>query len=364
MSVPYAELHCLSNFSFQRGASSADELFARARQQGYQALAITDECSLAGIVRAWQAAKEHQLPLIVGSEMRLEEGPKLVLLVENLQGYQRLCQLITLARRRAEKGHYRLLRDDFCADMSGLLAIWLPEAEENEKTEENRTGDWLREVFPGCLWLGIGLHREADDTRRLTQLRTLAVTLNIPAVATGDVHMHARGRRALQDTITAIRHHCRVDEAGYWLFANGERHLRSREALAGIYPAELLAETLRIADRCRFDLGDLEYHYPREVVPAGHTPTSWLHQLVEQGIAWRWPGGVSVELRTQIDKELALIEDLEYESYFLTVHDIVSFARSQHILCQGRGSAANSAVCFALGITEIDPVHSSLLFER
>ncbi|MCO5786675.1 error-prone DNA polymerase [Pseudomonas sp. G11-1] len=359
MSAAYAELHCLSNFSFQRGASSADELFARARQHGYQALAITDECTLAGIVRAWQAAKEHQLPLIVGSEMQVENGPKLVLLVENLQGYQRLCQLITLARRRAEKGCYRLLREDIDVDMSGLLALWLP----TEK-EDVSTGVWLKERFPATLWLAIELHRGPDDDQRLARLQALAASLDVPAVAAGDVHMHARGRRALQDTITSIRHHCRVDEAGHRLFANGERHLRSRAGLVDIYPAALLAETLRIAERCQFDFDDLKYHYPRELVPAGHTPASWLRQLTEEGIAWRWPAGISAKLRGQIETEMTLICDLEYESYFLTVHDIVSFARSQHILCQGRGSAANSAVCFALGITEIDPAHSNLLFER
>ncbi|SDS68489.1 error-prone DNA polymerase, DnaE-like [Halopseudomonas litoralis] len=359
MSAAYAELHCLSNFSFQRGASSADELFARAHQHGYQALAITDECTLAGIVRAWQASKEHHLPLIIGSEMQVENGPKLVLLVENLQGYQRLCQLITLARRRAEKGCYRLLRDDIDADMSGLLALWLP-----GEDEDGSTGAWLKDRFPGCLWLAIELHRGPDDDQRLARLQALAVIQDIPAVAVGDVHMHARGRRALQDSITSIRHHCRVDEAGHRLFANGERHLRSRTALAEIYPAELLAETLRVAGRCQFDLDQLKYQYPHELVPARHTPASWLRQLTEEGIAWRWPAGISAKLRGQIETELTLICDLEYESYFLTVHDIVRFARSQHILCQGRGSAANSAVCFALGITEIDPAHSNLLFER
>ena len=359
MSAAYAELHCLSNFSFQRGASSADELFARARQHGYQALAITDECTLAGIVRAWEASKKHDLTLIIGSEIQLEDGPKLLLLVESLTGYQRLCQLITLARRRAEKGRYRLQRADLHGETDGLLALWL--AGEQSASEY---GDWLKSLFPQRLWLAIELHCGPKDRQQLAHLQQLAAQLEIPAVASGDVHMHARGRRALQDTLTAVRHHCRVDEAGYRLFANGERHLRSPEQLAHIYPPELLAETLRIARRCQFDLSQLKYQYPNELVPSGHTPSSWLHQLTEQGIAWRWPGGISTELRSQIDRELQLITDLEYESYFLTVHDIVRFARSQQILCQGRGSAANSAVCFALGITEIDPARSNLLFER
>ena len=359
MTPGYAELHCLSNFSFQRGASSADELFARARQLGYQALAITDECTLSGIVRAWQAAKEHGVQLIIGSEMQLEDGPKLVLLVEDLSGYQRLCQLITLARRRAEKGRYQLRREDLADDNTGLLALWLPQS-----PADVEDGQWLRTLFPQRLWLAIELHCGADDAQRLAQLQQLAAELEIPAVASGDVHMHARGRRALQDTITAIRHHYRVDEAGFRLFANGERHLRTPQQLAQIYPPELLAETQRIAKRCHFKLDQLRYQYPRELVPEGQTASSWLRHLTEQGIAWRWPQGISAELRGQIDKELTLICELEYESYFLTVHDIVLFARNQQILCQGRGSAANSAVCFALGITEIDPARSNLLFER
>lgn len=356
---PYAELHCLSNFSFQRGASSADELFTRAARLGYQALAITDECTLAGIVRAWQAAKEHAIPLIIGCEMQVDEGPKLVLLVENLSGYQNLCQLITRARRRAEKGHYRLLRADLETHHSGLLAIWLPGAEPSVPHAQ-----WLQKLFADCLWLGVALHCGPDDQARLTQLLTTAAELQLPAVACGDVHMHARGRRALQDTLTAIRWHCRVDEAGHRLFANGERHLRQREALSVIYPAPLLAETVRIAERCTFDLSQLRYQYPRELVPESQTPTSWLAALTQQGMRWRWPEGVIAKVQQQIDRELTLIAELEYESYFLTVHDIVRFAREQGILCQGRGSAANSAVCFVLGITEIDPARSNLLFER
>ncbi|SDS77184.1 error-prone DNA polymerase [Halopseudomonas xinjiangensis] len=355
----YAELHCLSNFSFQRGASSAEELFKRAAQHGYRALAITDECTLSGIVRAWQAAKESGIPLIIGSEMRIEEGPRLVLLVENIMGYQNLCRLITLARRRTTKGEYRLLKDDFDQSREGLLALWLPGS-----PEDDANGCWLKELFAARLWLAVELHCGADDAGRLKSLLTLAQRLKLPTVASGDVHMHARGRRALQDTMTAIHHHCTVAEAGYRLFPNGERHLRSLDALPQIYPQELLAETLRIAERCQFDLGQLKYQYPHELVPAGHTPSSWLRELTEQGARWRWPGGISEQTWQQIEKELGLIAEMNYESYFLTVHDIVRFAREQAILCQGRGSAANSAVCYALGITEIDPSRSNLLFER
>ncbi|PWE37558.1 error-prone DNA polymerase [Pseudomonas prosekii] len=355
----YAELHCLSNFSFQRGASSALELFQRAKRQGYQALAITDECTLSGIVRAWQAAKSVELPLIIGSEIRIEDGPKLVLLVENLEGYQALCRLITRARRRTQKGQYQVLREDFSEPLPGLLALWVPDA-----VNDFASGDWLKQTFAERLWLAVQLHCGQDDSRRLNDLLLLARELRIPAVASGDVHMHARGRRALQDTMTAIRHHLPVAAAGLRLHPNGERHLRSLDALQSIYPQALLDETRVIARRCTFDLGQLRYQYPRELVPHGQTATSWLRHLTEEGIKWRWPKAPQAKVLAQIDKELELIAELGYESYFLTVHDIVRYARDQKILCQGRGSAANSAVCFALGITEIDPDRTTLLFER
>ena len=355
----YAELHCLSNFSFQRGASSARELFQRAKHHGYAALAITDECTLAGAVRAWQAAKEAGIAFIVGCEMQIEEGPKLVLLAENLAGYQNLCRMVTAARRRAEKGSYRLLREDLDNDTDGLLALWLP-----GDAPAVGDGHWLRACFPERLWIAVELHRGPDDAARLAQLQALGETLALPLVAAGDVHMHARGRRALQDTLTAIRHHVTVAEAGYRLFPNGERHLRSRAALAGLYPVELLAESVHIARRCTFDFSQLRYQYPHEVVPPGFSATAWLRQCVEEGMRWRWPQGVPDKAIRLIDKELTLIAELGYESYFLTVHDLVRFARSRDILCQGRGSAANSAVCYALGITEIDPERIGMLFER
>lgn len=353
----YAELHCLSNFSFQRGASSADELFRRAREQGYQALAITDECSLAGIVRAWQAARQHELRLIVGSEVQVHQGPKLVLLVQDLAGYQNLCALITRARRRAEKGSYQLLAEDLEAHHQGLLALWVVAAASDDAA-------WLQALFGERLWLAVHLHRGVDDEQRLAGLRALGARTGIPLVACGDVHMHVRGRRALQDCMAAIRAHCSVTEAGQFLFANGERHLRSLEQLRELYPPDLLAQTLALAERCTFDLGELQYQYPRELVPEGQTPAGWLRALCERGLPERWPHGPSDKVREVLGRELALIEELGYESYFLTVHDIVAFARRQRILCQGRGSAANSVVCFVLGITELDPMEHRLLFER
>ena len=367
MSTGYAELHCLSNFSFQRGASSARELFERAKQHGYEALAITDECTLAGIVRAWQASKEVGLPLVTGSEMRVEGGPKLVLLAEDLAGYQALCRLITAARMRAPKGEYRLLREDFDEGVGGLLALWLPDgvgagAPSHSAVEEE--ADWLRALFPDRLWIAVELHCGADDAARLTRLQALGESFGLPLVAAGDVHMHARGRRALQDVMAAVRHRVTVAEAGWRLFPNGERHLRPVSALEALYPPALLEESLRIARRCRFDLGQLRYQYPHELVPAAHTAASWLRQLTEEGVRWRWPDGIPAKACALVEKELALITELGYESYFLTVHDIVRFARSRDILCQGRGSAANSVVCYALGITAIDPDRIGMLFER
>ncbi|KAB8168476.1 DNA polymerase III subunit alpha [Lysobacter maris] len=355
----YAELHCLSAFSFQRGASTAAELFERAREQGYAALAITDECSLAGIVRAHEASKETGVPLIVGAEFRVEDGPTLVLLCESLAGYQRLCRLITLARRRARKGEYRCLREDFDDGMDGLLCLLC-----QERSSPDQDIEWLKRLFPRRLWLAVELHRGADDERRRQALAGQAERHRLPMVAAGDVHMHVRRRRALQDTLTAIRHHCTLAEAGWRLFPNGERHLRTRRALAAIHPPALLAESVRIARRCGFSLDQLRYTYPRELVPEGHTPTSWLRHLAEQGARTRWPDGVPDKARALIEHELSLIAELAYESYFLTVHDIVRFARGRGILCQGRGSAANSVVCFALGVTELDPSRMNLLFER
>ncbi len=360
----FAELHCLSCFSFLRGASHPDELVARAQALGYAALAITDECSLAGSVRAHVAAREAGLKLIVGSEFTLVDGTKLVLLAQNRAGYGNLSALITLGRRRAEKGAYRLTRGDLESLIPGravpdCLCLWLA-----SEDDDPATGRWLAERFPGRCWLGIGLFNGSNDARRLVRLTALAETSGLPAVAAGDVHMHARGRRPLQDVLTALRLKSTVFAAGHALFPNGERHLRTRLRLARLYPRALLDETLKIAERCDFSLGELRYEYPDEIVPHGETAAAYLARQVEAGLARRYPDGVPLSVRGQVERELALIAELQYEAYFLTVFDIVNFARSQQILCQGRGSAANSAVCYALGITGVDPARSNLLFER
>jgi error-prone DNA polymerase len=356
----YAELHCLSDFSFQRGASSASELFERARDCGYAALAITDECSLAGIVRAWEASRDTEVPLIVGTEIQLVDGPKLVLLAENKQGYVSLCRLITQGRRASEKGSYRLTRADMADGMPSTLVLWIP-----ERTPNREHGTWVKRVFNDRAWLAVELHRDNNDEARLAELETLGEALQLPRVASGDVHMHVRSRLPLQHTMTSIRHHLTIAEAGAVLFRNGERHLRKRSALEKIYPKALLDESVRIAKRCTFSLKkDLNYKYPRELVPEGYSAMQWLRHLVEEGAIRRWPQGVPDEFRTDIERELKLIEKKQYEAFFLTVNDIVCYARSQHILCQGRGSAANSIVCFALGVTDADPTKVKLLVER
>jgi error-prone DNA polymerase len=468
----YAELHCLSNFSFLRGASHPEELIERAKALGYAAIAITDECSVSGVVRAHLAAKDAGLSLVIGSEFTLADGVKLVLLATDRASYGNLSQLITRGRRQATKGTYVLSRDDVLAFAGGLLALWVPcdvsprrrETDGTEDADAPATARWVAATFPGNAWIAVELFARAGDRARLTRYAELSRTSGLPQAAAGDVHMHTRARRALQDTLTAIRVKKPIAECGYALYPNGERHLRARARLATIYPPALLAETTAIAQRCTFSLDELRYEYPEEIVPPGATPASHLRKLVEEGLARRYGRGAPhpnplpasgareqvvptrevqehvamkspsprhrgegwgegrkagsestflchseavassaeesvvaagppriadpsvaprddtaqgnrsleseagvrfpADVRDLVEHELALIAELKYEPYFLTVHDIVAFARSQGILCQGRGSAANSAVCYALGITEVDPARMSMLFER
>ncbi|HET7675858.1 MAG TPA: error-prone DNA polymerase [Gammaproteobacteria bacterium] len=360
--VAYAELHALSNFSFLRGASHPHELVERAAALGYTALALTDECSVAGLVRAHVAARDKNLHLIAGSEFTLADGTKLVLLAESRQGYAALCTLITRARRRGEKGRYSIDRADFAGGLPGCLVLWMPDARRRETWHE--TGAWIKEAFHDRAWIAIELLLTGSDAQRLDDIAAFGKSLGLPLVAAGDVHMHARNRRVLQDTLTAIRLRQPLKTVRGALYPNGERHLRQRKRLAALYPPDLLAETVAIAERCTFSLDELRYEYPEEIVPAGRTPTDYLRELTYNGAERRWPAGIPSNARVQIERELTLIAELRYEPYFLTVYDIVSFARAQGILCQGRGSAANSAVCYCLGITALDPARSNLLFER
>jgi len=357
----YAELHCLSNFTFLRGASHPHELVERADALGYSALALTDECSVAGVVRAHMAARNRSLKLIVGAEFRLVCGLKLAALAIDRGGYGRLCRLITRARRAAVKGQYTLTRADLeAASPEGCFILWLP----GPRIEAGEAR-WLAERFPGKLRIAVELLRGGDDGARLARLGSLGAELGVPLLASGDVHMHVRARRRLQDALTAIRLNLPVAEAGSKLYANGERYLREPERLARLYPPELLEAAAELADGCHFSLDELRYEYPREIVPPGEAPAGYLRRLTYEGAGRRWPDGVPQSERNAIEHELALISELGYEPYFLTVYDVVAFARSRGILCQGRGSAANSRVCYCLGVTSVDPQRgAALLFER
>jgi error-prone DNA polymerase len=373
----YAELFCFSNFTFLHGASHAEELAQRAAQLGYAGLAMTDECSLAGVVRAHVAAKQVGLPLVIGSyfQLRNADGSPafgLILLAQNREGYGNLCELITLARTRAPKGEYRLTPQDLSrpdrdnAHLRGMpdcLAILVPAFPAREEALEAQI-EWLDETFPDRAWVGLVLHQRAMDDIHRGALEYVANRQNVPVVALGNVVMHVRSRKPLQDTMTAIRVGRPVYECGYDLAPNAEQHLRSRLRIANLYPEQTLRETISVLGRCAFSLDQLRYEYPDELVPEGFTPTAYLRQETYIGAQRRFPSGIPHNVQQQIEYELALIADLEYEPYFLTVYDIVRYARSQHILCQGRGSAANSAVCYCLGVTEVDPARGNMLFER
>ncbi|HEY9273690.1 error-prone DNA polymerase, partial [Achromobacter sp.] len=373
----YAELQCQSNFSFLQGASHPEELIERAAELGYAALAITDECSLAGVVRAHVEAKARKLPLLIGATFQLRAAPDaaplgLILLAQTREGYGNLSELITLARTRAPKGEYRLAPEDLTDPPAGYahlrhlpecLAILSPAygTDADRMAEQAR---WLARVFPHRAWVGLTLlHRSRDDLHRAA-VEQAAQAAELPLVALGQVQMHLRSRKPLHDTLTGIRTRQPVSQCGYELSGNAEQHLRTRMRLANLYPPQALAQTLAVARRCAFSLDELRYEYPDEIIPRGHSPATYLRQETLAGAARRFPAGTPDSVTAQIEKELALITGLHYEAYFLTVYDIVQFARGQGILCQGRGSAANSAVCYCLGITEVDPVRGNNLFER
>ncbi|OJB18813.1 error-prone DNA polymerase [Burkholderia ubonensis] len=373
----YVELQCASQFSFLQGASHAEEYVARAAQLGYSAIAITDECSLAGVVRAHVEAKAAGLPLIVGSHFRLTAADgtaalAFTALATNRNGYGNLCELVSLGRMRGKKGAYRLAPLDLehpappythLRGLADCLAILSPDFLANEQRLDAQVA-WFVRVFGDRAWVALTLHARAMDDIHRGIVERVAARHGVPVVATSWPLMHVRSRKPLQDVLTAIRIGRPVSECGYELAQNAERHLRSRLRLANLYPAGALEETVRVARRCTFSLDDLKYEYPDEVVPAGYDPPTYLRDQTYIGARRRFPGGIPVDVQAQIEHELQLIADLNYEAYFLTVYDIVQFARGQGILCQGRGSAANSAVCYCLGVTEVDPSRQSMLFER
>ena len=365
----YAELHCLSNFSFQRGASNPEELVARSAALGYSALALTDECSVAGLVRAHTEAKKRGLKLLPGAEFVLPmpgcvAGFTLIALPHTLQGWGNLCEFITHARRAAPKGQYRVSWPNPHWSLLKECEILLALPASLDVEAACAIGRAAQHLFGRHLWLTVELLLSLDDALALHKLTQVSQLTGVPLVAAGQVHMHVRSRKPLQDVITAVRLGRPVSDCGFDLQPNAEAHLRSRARLAALYPPELLANTVLVAQRCHFSLDELRYQYPLETVLPGQTPAQTLRQFTLEGAARRYPSGMTAAVQELIKHELALIAELNYEMYFLTVHDIVAFARARHILCQGRGSAANSAVCYCLGITEVDPARMNMLFER
>ncbi|MFT0548186.1 error-prone DNA polymerase [Allopusillimonas ginsengisoli] len=367
----YAELDCLSNFTFLTGASHPEQLVERAARLGYQALALCDDCSLAGVVRAHTEAKKHDIKLIIGSRFRLD-GMEIIVLARNATGYGDLSELITLVRRRSAKGSYQLSLDDIISAGPGYehlkqlphcLAIYRPAYGVAANVLETHLS-LLQQAFPNRLWLGLGLHHHhADAAHRLT-LEQAAQCFALKLVALGQAEMHTRSRQPVHDALAAIRQKQPVQRCGYTLKPNAEHYLRSRLRLANLYPAHALRETLHISNLCHFSLEEIRYQYPREIVPDGMTVGTYLRQETYAGARRRYPSGLSDKVRSQIESELAIIASLNYEPYFLTVYDIVQFARGRGILCQGRGSAANSAICYCLHITEVNPENGNTLFAR
>jgi error-prone DNA polymerase len=371
--LDYAELVCASHFSFLKASGYPEDLVARAHALGYRALALTDEASVSGSVRAHLAAQSLGFHLIHGARFvinaHLGQPLELVLLVRDRTGWQQLCGLITQARTRAPKGSYWLDAQMLqAASLDHCLVIWLPSLLQSDQPLHSQ-GRWLKTLFAEQLFIGCSQHLHVDDRAWQQQLMGLGALLHTPIAAVGDVRMHRRRDKPLLDLLTAIRHGKTIAQCGRLLTANAEQYLRPRLRIARHFPTAFLQQTLQIAAQCQFSLDELRYEYPDEIVPTGLTPGQWLRHLTEQGARKRYPEseypqGMPASVRQQIEHELTLIAELRYEPYFLTVYDIVAFARSKGILCQGRGSAANSAVCYCLGITEVDPSRMSMLFER
>ena len=357
----YSELFCQSNFSFLQGASHPEELIIQANFLGYQALAITDECSVAGVVRAHTAIKEHELSiqLIIGSMFWLNNEVQLILICPDRLAYAELCRVITNARRRSEKGEYNLQEWDLMS-LKHCLVIWLPKGEASDQ----EWGHWLIKYHRERLWLGVQRRLLNNERDYLAHCEHLAKQLKLSITACGGVLMHNAERLVLQHTLTAIKHGQPVNELGSRRLPNCERTLRTLAKLSKLFKPEWLTESLIISKQCQFNLQELKYEYPAELVPKGRTPIAHLRELVTQGMTLRFPEGTSTEISDTIEKELTLIEELNYPYYFLTIHDVVMFAKRQGILYQGRGSAANSIVCYCLEITSVDPRQISVLFER
>jgi error-prone DNA polymerase len=361
MRLSYAALHCVSHYSFLKGASSPHDLVQQAKALGYHALAITDECSVSGAVRAHVAAKEAGIKLIVGATFAIADAPdieRLILLAQSREGYGNLSELITHARRAAAKGSYRLRIEDLAMPLDECLAIILPGAAAEKIVAR------IAKCFPDRCWLGLEFNYGADDRAHQKRLTALAENENLPLIACERVLFATREAKPLHDVVTAIRMKTTVAELGLHALPHAEHCMKPVSHLIRRYPAGALTQTFVAATRCQFSLDELRYEYPREVVPEGETPASYLRSLTYAGATKRFPNGIADESRAQIEHELALIAELQYEPYFLTIYDVVREARERKILCQGRGSAANSIVCYCLFITEVGPDRTKLLFER
>jgi len=358
--MAYAHLNTTTNFSFLQGASHPQEYVQRAKEFGYGAIAICDECSLAGVVKAHVVAKALDLKLLVGSRFQLSNGCELIAIAPHRQAYSELSGFITLTRRRVPKGEYEAHMEDLRFRLQSCLIIWLPDVE--SATQDNAEN--LSNAFKQRLWLGISHQYCGGEQIQFQRWRQLAEDFGIPLVACDRALMHDNSRKPLQDVLTAIRHNRSVQALGTTLASNAEACLKPIADYYTLYPPDALAQTEVIAGLCNFCLDELRYQYPEELVPKGLTPIQHLRSLVNAGKQKRWPNGVPDSAEAILEKELALIEELHYEYYFLTVHDIVRFARDAKILCQGRGSAANSVVCYCLFVTEIAPGQINVLFER
>ena len=363
--VVYAELQASSNFSFLRGASHAEELVEEAARLGLAAIGIADRNTLAGAVRAHVAAKRAGIRLLTGARLDLADSASLLCYPRDRTAWGRLCRLLTLGQRRETKGKCLLYREDLLAHAEGQLLIALPPEDGSVKgfgMELSR----FRHAHDGPLYLAAHMLHRGDDRARLHRLAALAERTGTPLLATNDVHYHRPGRRPLQDVLTAIRERVTVAQAGWRLAANAERHLKEGAEMARLFRGheEVVARSLEAVSFCSFSLDEIAYEYPDEPVPPGSSPQRHLEALVRKGAVRRYPDGIPEKVSAALRHELELIDELDYAPYFLTVHDIVRFADSQDILCQGRGSAANSAVCYCLGITAVDPEQIDLLFER
>ena len=362
---PYVELGVASPFSFLRGASDAIELTLTALSQGYDAIGIADRNTLAGVVRMHSACKGAGLRPLIGCRLDLTDAPSLLAYPQDREGYGRLSRLLSFGKMRAEKGECELSLGDVAAHADGIAFIAWPT--DNLDAFEGEL-ERLRDALPSMHHVAASWLYRGDDAARIERLNRLAKKHGCTILATNDVHYHAPDRRPLQDVVTCIREKVTIETAGYLLNPNAERHLKSPQEMARLFARwpHTISATREFADALNFSLDELRYEYPKETVPEGRTPQQYLEHLTWKGAEERWPEGIPDKVLKQLQYELPLIERLDFARYFLTVHDIVAYARglSPPILCQGRGSAANSAVCYCLGITAVDPSVNELLFER